>query len=99
MKNFDKNAVYRYFQMGILTTALTMVRKDFFIARFDFTNAYYSVLVALGDQKYLLLFFRGQLYRYVLSLMVFHGFSGPRVFTKILKPLSSAHCISRRTRL
>ena len=61
LKEFNKNIVYRHFKMDNLKTALNTMRKNCFIASIDLSDTYYSVPVALTDQKYLLLKFEGQL--------------------------------------
>ena len=54
LKNFNKHVTHRHFKMDTLNTALDMVRKNCYMARIDFTDAYYSVPVATVDQKYLM---------------------------------------------
>ena len=88
LKEFNKNVVYRHFKMGNLKTALNMMRQNCFMASIDLSDAYYSVPVALTDQKYLLFKFEGQLYKFVCLP---NGLSSaPRIFTKLLKPVFSA---------
>ena len=54
----------------------------------DLSDDYYSVSMALIDQKYLLFKLEGQLYK---SVCVPNGLtSAPRIFTKLLKPVFSA---------
>ena len=51
----------------------------------DLSNAYYSIPVAICDQKYLMFQFAGQLYKFVCLP---NGLtSAPRLFTKILVPV------------
>ena len=53
----------------------------------DLCDAYYSVPVALSDQKYLVFCFEGQLYKYVCLP---NGLSSaPKIFTKLLKHVYS----------
>ena len=88
LKNFNRHVTYRHFKMDNLKTALSMVRKDRYMSSIDFSNAYYSIPVAICDQKYLMFQFAGQLYKFVcLSNEVT---SAPRLFTKILKPVFAA---------
>ena len=42
-----------------------MVRQNCYMASIDLADAYYTVPVALSDQKYLVFNFEGQLYKYV----------------------------------
>ena len=54
----------------------------------DLSNAYYSIPVAICDQKYLMFQFAGQLYKFVCLP---NGLtSAPRLFTKLLKPVIAA---------
>ena len=74
--------------MDNLKTALNMMRHNCFMVSIDLSDAYYSVPVALTDQKYLLFKFEGQLYKFVCLP---NGLSSaPRIFTKLLKPVFSA---------
>ena len=55
------------------------------MASIGLSDDYYSVPVALTDQKYLLFKFEGQLYKFVCLP---NGLSSaPRIFTKLLKPV------------
>ena len=88
LKEFNENVVYRHFKMDNLKTALNMMRHNCFMVSIDLSDAYYSVPVALTDQKYLLFKFEGQLYKFVCLP---NGLSSaPRIFTKLLKPVFSA---------
>ena len=64
-----------------------MVRKDCYMSSTDLSNAYYSVPVAICDQKCLMFPFAGQLYKLV-SLP--NGLTASTLFTKILKPVFAA---------
>ena len=88
LKEFNKNVVYQHFKMDNLKTALNMMRQNCFMASIDLSDAYYSVPMALTDQKYLIFKFEGQLYKFVCLP---NGLSSaPRIFTKLLKPVFSA---------
>ena len=66
--------------MGNLKTALNMMRQNCFMEFIDLSDAYYSVPVALTDQKYF-----EQLYKFVC---LHNGLSSARrIFTKLLKPV------------
>ena len=88
LKNFNRHVTYRHFKMDNLKTTLSMVRKDCYMSSIDLSNAYYSIPVAICDQKYLMFQFAGQLYKFVCLP---NGLtSAPRLFTKILKPVFAA---------
>ena len=74
--------------MNNLKTALSMVRKDCFMSSTDLSDAYYSLPLAICDQKYLMFQFAGQLYKFdcLSNSLIF----APRLFTKILKPVFAA---------
>ena len=60
----------------------------------DLTDAYYSVPVTTGDQKYLMFQFEGIRYKYVCLP---NGLShAPRIFTKLFKPVLSSLRKKRR---
>ena len=50
LKNFNKYVTHRHFKTDTRNTALDMVRKNYFMASIDLTDAYYSVPVATVDQ-------------------------------------------------
>ena len=70
-----------------LNAALGMVRQNCYVTSIDLADAYYTIPVALSDQKYLVFNFEGQLHKY---LCLPNGLSSAaRVFTKS-KPVFSA---------
>ena len=79
--------------MDNLNAALGMVRQNCYMASIDLADAYYTVPVALSDQKYMVFNFEGQLYKYVCLP---NGLSSapppppPRIFTRLMKPVFSA---------
>ena len=88
LKNFNRYVKYRHFKMDNLNAALGMVRQNCYMASIDLADAYYTVPVALSDQKYLVFNFEGQLYKY---LCLPNGLSSaPRIFTKLMKPVFPA---------
>ena len=88
LKRLNRYVVYRHFKMDNLHTALSMVRKDCYMASIDLTDAYYTVPVCITDKKFLIFCFEGCLYKYVCLP---NGLSSaPRIFTKLLKSVYSA---------
>ena len=65
LKNFNRYVKYPHFKMDNLNAALGMVRQNCYMASIDLADTYYTVPVALSDQKYLVFNFEGQLYKYV----------------------------------
>ena len=63
----------------------------FYMANIDLADAYYTVPVALSDQRYFVFNFEGQLYKYVCLPDGLSSPPPPRpIFTKLMKPLFSA---------
>ena len=54
LKNVNKHVTHRHFRMDTLNRALGMVRNNCYMASIDLIDAYYSVPVAIVDQKYLM---------------------------------------------
>ena len=88
IKEFNKNVVYRHFKTNNLETTLNMMKQSCFMASIDLSDSYYSVPVALTDQKHSLFKFDRQLYKFVCLT---NGLSSaPRIFTNLLKQVLSA---------
>ena len=90
LKEFNKNVAYYHFKMDSLNTILKLMHRDCFMASIDIKDAYYSIAIRQEDQKYLQFQFKGTVYQFTCLP---NGLtSGPRKFTKILKPpLSTLH--------
>ena len=65
LKCLNTHVQYHHFKVDSLNTVLHMVKPGCFMVSIDFKNAYYSVPIATGDQKYLKFQWRGKLYKYV----------------------------------
>ena len=73
--------------MESLSTVISLVKRNCFMASIDLKDAYYSGPVAPGHQKYLKFLWKGQLYKFVCFP---NGLAFcPRKFTKLLKPFNS----------
>ena len=90
LKDFNKHVSYYHFKMDSLNTIVKLVDNDCFMASIDLKDAYYSTPIRERDKKYLRFYWNNQLYQFTCLP---NGLSsGPRKFTKILKPaLSSLH--------
>ena len=65
-----------------------MDRESCFMASTDLSDAHYSVLVTISDQKHLMFQFEGQLYKFACLP---DGLASAReLFTEILKPIFAA---------
>ena len=70
--------------MDTFDTATNLITKDCFMASLDLKDAYYSVPIACEHRKYLKFFWKDKLYQFKALC---NGLaSGPRIFTKLLKP-------------
>ena len=63
---------------------MTLVTPNCYVAKIDIKDAYYSVPILPEHQKYLKFYFRGKLYQF--KCLPNGLCSGPRKFTKLLKP-------------
>ena len=70
--------------MDTINTVLSLVTPNCYMAKIDIKDAYYTVPILEGHQKYLKFKFQGRLFKFVALP---NGLcSGPRKFTKLLKP-------------
>ena len=75
---------YHHFKMDTLESGIKLITPNCYMASIDLSDAYYSVHIHESDQKYLKFSWQGQLYQF---MALPNGLSsGPREFTKLLKP-------------
>ena len=86
-KSLNKHVTYKHSELDTLSYALDMRRQYFYMTSTDLTDVYYSVPLALCDQKYLLFQFNGVRYKYVFLQNDFS--SALKIFKKLLKPVIS----------
>ena len=84
LSELNEYITYRHFKMDTFDTARSLITKNCYMASLDLRDAYYSVPIAESDRKYLKFFWNNTLYHFK-ALPNGLG-SGPRLFTKILKP-------------
>ena len=73
--------------MDTIHTAVKMMTPGCYMCSVDLKSAYYSVAIALSDQKYLKFSWHGKLYQFTCFP---NGLAFcPRKFTKLLKPVYS----------
>ena len=75
---------YHHFKMDTFETARSLITPNCYMASIDLRDAYYSVPICESDRKYLKFFWKDKLYHY--NSLPNGLSSGPRLFTKILKP-------------
>ena len=87
LKSLNTFIEYHHFKMESLSTVLSLVKHNCFMASVDLKDAYYSVPIAHEHQKYLKFLWRGQFYKLVCFP---NGLAFcPRKFTKLLKPVTA----------
>lgn len=85
LKKLNQHIPYKHFKMETFENALTLITKDTYMASVDLRHAYYSIPIALEQQKYFRFTWNGQIYQYTCLA---NGVSdGPRIFTKLMKPV------------
>ncbi len=78
---------YKHFKMETFPNALSLISRGDYLTSVDLKDAYYSVPISEEDSNYLKFNWKGTLYKYVALP---NGLStGPRLFTKLLKPALS----------
>jgi len=81
LKNLNQYMPYIHFKMDTAEKVIRLIKKDCYMAKKD---AYYSVKIKEEHQKLLQFIFKGVLYHFTCLP---NGLcSGPRKFTKVLKP-------------
>ena len=79
---------YVHFKMESLADVLNMLTPGVWMASIDLKDAYYSIPVRAGHQKYLTFYFEGGYYKFTCLP---NGYSqAPMLFTKILKKVFAA---------
>ena len=87
LKSLNEFTTKHHFKMDTLNTISKLVEKDCYMASIDLKDAYYSVPIAYYDRRYLKFTWRGRSYQFTCLP---NGLSsGPRKFTKLLKPVLS----------
>ena len=84
LKSLNKNMPYIYFKMEKIKSILTLVIPKCYMVKADIRDAYHSVPILPEHQKYLKFYFRRNLYQ--LTYLPNGLCSGPRKFTKLIKP-------------
>ena len=93
LKKLNEDVVYKHFKMDTLETILNLVDKGSFMTTIDIKNAYYAVNIHYDFQKYLKFTHKGVMYKFTCLP---NGLSpGPRIFTKIMKPVLAALRLQR----
>lgn len=78
LKNLNKHVQYNHFKMDTLQSVISLITPNCYMASVDLKDAYYSVPIAVSDQKYL----KFTCFPNGLAFC-------PRKFTKLMKPAYS----------
>ena len=85
LSKLNESVEYHKFKMDTFISALSLITPNCYMASIDFKDAYYSVPIKKEHRKWLRFMFQNQLYEFTCLP---NGLSsGPRLFTKITKPL------------
>jgi hypothetical protein len=87
LKELNSYMNNEHFKMEYHRTVISLRRKDWYMAKIDLQDAYYSVPVATKDRKYLGFIYKGQLYQF--NCLPFGLCTAPQIFTKIMIPVLS----------
>ena len=80
----NEHIQYHHFKMDTLETAIQLLRPNCFLASIDLKDAYYTVPIAAKHRKYLKFIWNDKLWQF--RAMPNGLSSGPRIFTKLMKP-------------
>lgn len=84
LKELNETVAYHHFKMDTFSSAVKLITPGAYAASIDLKDAYYSVPIHPTHQKYLKFLWKGKLYKFTALP---NGLSsGPRQFTKLLKP-------------
>ena len=85
LKKLNDFMPYIHFKMDTFDKVLKLIRSNQYMCKIDIKDAYYSVAIQESDQKLLKFGFQGKLYKF--KCLPNGLCSGPRKFTKLLKPV------------
>lgn len=84
LSQFNDYVQKKHFKMETFANILTLISPGDYMASVDLKDAYYTVPISEKDSKFLKFVWKGQMYKYIALP---NGLSsGPRLFTKLLKP-------------
>lgn len=85
LERLNKYIPYKHFKMENFEQAIRLINQGDFLASVDLRHAYYSVRVADEQQRFLCFTWQGVIYQFTCLP---NGISeGPRLFTKLMKPV------------
>ena len=88
LKGLNKSIIYHHFKMDTLSSVVSLMRPNCFMATIDLKDAYYSVPVCVKHQKFLKFHWKGNYYKFTCFPNCLC--CCPRKFTKLIKPIHSS---------
>ena len=85
LQGLNEAVTYHHFKMSTLQSAINLLTKDCFMSTIDWKDAYYCVAISEQHKKLLRFKFDDVLYEF--QALPNGLASGPRIFTKITKPV------------
>ena len=86
LSRFNNYVEYCHFKMEDLKAVADLLRPGDFMCKLDLKDAYFSVPLHRRSQKFIRFQFQGKTYQF--TCLPFGLTSAPRIFTKILKPVT-----------
>ena len=84
LKPLNAYVTYQHFKMEGMAMATSMIEQDDWFCKIDLKDAYFAIPIHPDHRKYLRFIWKGQVYQF--RVLPFGLASGPRIFTKLLKP-------------
>ena len=88
LKNLNSFVDFQHFKMEGIHMLRDLLKKGDFMVKLDLKDAYFTVPVWIGHQKYLRFLWKETLWEF--ACLPFGLASAPRTFTKIMKPVVAA---------
>lgn len=85
LKKLNEFVISPHFKMENYKSVLTLIEKNCYMASIDLVDAYHAIPVHPDDQKFLRFEYNGKLFQF--TCLPFGISCGPRLFTKILRPV------------
>lgn len=88
LEKLNLHIPYQHFKMEDFELAVRLINAGDFLASVDLRHAYYSIKIAEEQQKFFCFSWQGTIYQF--NCLPNGVSEGPRIFTKLMKPVYSA---------
>ena len=85
MKPLNQHVLYQHFKMDNLSMVKTVIQTNDYMIKVDLKDAYQCVPIHQTDRQFMRLRWKGKLYQF--TCLPFGLASGPRQFTRLMKPI------------